>query len=40
MQIFLLTPLEIGAVVLHNSRRIRISLRDACPHRERFRTVA
>ena len=35
-----LTLLKIGAVVLHNTRRIRLLLSSACVHQELFRTVA
>ena len=35
-----LTLLKIGAVVIRNTRRIRILLSSACPHQELFRTVA
>ncbi len=34
-----LTLLKIGAVVLHNTRRIRLLLSSACPYQELFRTV-
>jgi Transposase DDE domain group 1 len=32
--------LKIGAVVIRNTRRIRILLSSACPHQDLFRTVA
>ena len=35
-----LTLLRIGAVVLRNTRRIRLMLSSACPHQNLFRTVA
>ena len=35
-----LTLLRIGAVVLRNTRRIRLMLSTACPHQDLFRTVA
>ena len=35
-----LTLLRIGAVVLRNTRRIRLLLSSACPYQELFRTVA
>ena len=35
-----LTLLRIGAVVLRNTRRIRLLLSSACPHQELFRMVA
>ena len=35
-----LTLLKIGAVVLRNTRRIRLLLSSACPHQDLFRTVA
>ena len=35
-----LTLLKIGAVVLRNTRRIRLLLSSACPHQELFCTVA
>ena len=35
-----LTLLRIGAVVLRNTRRIRLMLSSACPHQDLFRTVA
>jgi hypothetical protein len=35
-----LTLLRIGAVIIRNSRRIRILLSSACPHQDLFRTVA
>lgn len=35
-----LTLLKIGAVVIRNTRRIRILLSSACPHQDLFRTVA
>ena len=35
-----LTLLRIGAVVLRNTRRIRILLSSTCPHQELFHTVA
>ena len=35
-----LTLLRIGAVVLRNTRRIRLLLSSACPHQDLFRTVA
>jgi len=35
-----LTLLKIGAVVLRNTRRIRLLLSSACPHRRLWRTVA
>ena len=35
-----LTLLRVGAVVLRNTRRIRLLLSSACPHQELFRMVA
>ena len=35
-----LTLLKIGAVIIRNTRRIRILMSSACPHQELFRTVA
>ena len=35
-----LTLLRIGAVVLRNTRRIRLLLSSTCPHQDLFRTVA
>ena len=35
-----LTLLKIGAVVVRNTRRIRILMSSACPHQDLFRTVA
>ena len=35
-----LTLLKIGAVVIRNTRRIRILMSSACPHQELFQTVA
>jgi hypothetical protein len=35
-----LTLLKIGAVVIRNTRRIRILMSSACPHQDLFRTVA
>ncbi len=35
-----LTLLRVGAVVLRNTRRIRLLLSSACPHQDLFRTVA
>ena len=35
-----LTLLRIGAVVVRNTRRIRLMLSSACPHQDLFRTVA
>ena len=32
--------LKIGAVVIRNTRRIRILMSSACPHQDLFRTVA
>ena len=35
-----LTLLKIGAVIIRNTRRIRILLSSACPHQDLFRSVA
>jgi hypothetical protein len=35
-----LTLLKIGAVVIRNTRRIRLLLSSACPHQDLFRLVA
>jgi len=35
-----LTLLKIGAVIIRNTRRIRILMSSACPHRNLFHTVA
>jgi hypothetical protein len=35
-----LTLLKIGAVIIRNTRRIRILMSSACPHQELFRTAA
>lgn len=35
-----LTLLKIGAVIVRNTRRIRILLSSACPHQDLFRSVA
>ena len=35
-----LTLLKIGAVVIRNTRRIRILMSSACPHQDLFHTVA
>jgi len=35
-----LTLLKIGAVVMRNTRRVRILMSSACPHQDLFRTVA
>ncbi|MAL96176.1 MAG: IS1380 family transposase, partial [Haliea sp.] len=35
-----LTLLKIGAVILRNTRRIRILLSSACPHQDLFRSIA
>ena len=35
-----LTLLKIGAVIIRNTRRIRILISSACPHQDLFRTVA
>jgi len=35
-----LTLLKIGAVVIRNTRRIRILMSSSCPHQDLFRTVA
>jgi len=35
-----LTLLKIGAVIIRNTRRIRILMSSACPHQDLFRTVA
>jgi hypothetical protein len=35
-----LTLLKIGAVVVRNTRRIRLLMSSACPHQDLFRTVA
>ena len=35
-----LTLLRIGAVVVRNTRRIRLMLSSACPHQDLFRAVA
>ena len=34
-----LTLLKIGAVIIRNTRRIRILMSSACPHQDLFRTV-
>jgi hypothetical protein len=35
-----LTLLKIGAVIIRNTRRIRILMSSACPHQALLRTVA
>jgi hypothetical protein len=35
-----LTLLKIDAVIVRNTRRIRILLSSACPHQDLFRSVA
>jgi len=35
-----LTVLRVGAVIIRNTRRIRILMSSACPHQDLFRTVA
>ena len=35
-----LTLLKIGAVIIRNTRRIRILMSNACPHQDLFRTAA
>jgi hypothetical protein len=35
-----LTLLKIGAVIIRNTRRIRILMSGACPHQDLFHTVA
>ncbi len=35
-----LVLLKVGAVVLRNTRRIRLLMSHACPHQDLFRTVA
>jgi len=35
-----LTLLKVGAVIIRNTRRIRILMSNACPHQDLFRTIA
>jgi len=34
------TLLKIGAVIIRNTRRIKIMMSSACPYQDLFRTVA